>query len=736
MRIDHFAYQRATRVAALGLALQLVIGLTLFLFGLLANDTATLHAGLYALPGILVWLSLIVVFNQHKLERLEALESDELQQQRITGVGSAFEGEGATFQVAARRLNLMHKWLMPIMSWLLIFLLAGLATLRLLWFDRLENPDAAATIGEFETIAAAARGWALGVFLLLAVSSFIFSRFVAGMAKQPAWQNLRGGAGYMVGNAMVILAVAAGITFTYFEKTGVIEWVAWLILLFMLIYAGETLLNFILNLYRPRRPGEVPRPAFDSRLLSLLSAPDSIVRSINEAINYQFGFDIASSWGYQLLLRAAWKLTAVAAIVLIVLNSIVIVEPHQQAVRLRGGEIVGHVHTAGLLFKLPWPFETAEVYDVSRVHELPLTAKRREFEATRNDPVFWPDAFPQQNLGIEPFLVRTTQQTGVEAQRMREQAAEAEEAMGALGEGDAPQAEGAVAELAGRYALIEGEFALSYRIRDDVGEGLRKYLSFSSDHVGRRQTLQMRERALKSLALRELTDFLSKQDLDRVVSDRRVAVLGEARERIQGVFDAHETGVEVVAVTNAWIRPAGEAAERFELVSYNRVAEKKQIAEAQRRANASLIQTAGSIENAERILASILEFEAIERDPQADSAAIEANQVALEQAMMAGGGDAAAIITTARADLWSKVLLADQRLAMFRGRLAPYHAGPDIYRQFLFMDTLATVLEPARKYFIGIDPAKFTFDIEMREGDSMTFVPGAEQPADNGESQQ
>lgn len=735
MRIDHFAYQRATRVAGLGFALQLVIGLTLFLFALLADDSATLHAALYALPGILVWLGLIVVFNQHKLERLEALESDELQQQRITGVGSAFESEGATFQVAARRLNLMHKWLIPVMSWLLIVLLAGLAALRFLWFGNLENPDAAATTGEFEIIAPAARGWALGIFLLLAVSSFIFSRFVAGMAKQPAWQNLRGGAGYMVGNALVILAVATGITFTYFEKSGVIEWIAWLILVFMLVYAGETVLNFVLNLYRPRRPGEVPRPAFDSRLLSLLSAPDSIVRSINEAINYQFGFDIASSWGYQLLLRAAWKLVAVAAIVLIVLNSIVIVEPHQQAVRLRGGEIVGEVQSAGLLFKLPWPFETAEVYDVSRVRELPLTAKRREFPESRNDAVFWPDAFPQQNLGIEPFLVRTTQQSSAEAQRIRQQAEQAAEAMGAIEPGETPPAEEAVEEIAGRYALIEGEFALSYRIMDDGGQGLRKYLNFSSDHFGRRQTLQMRERALKSLALRELTDFLSRQDLDRVVSDRRVTVLGEARERIQAVFDAHETGIEVLAVTNAWIRPAGEAAKEFERVSFNQVAEKKQIAEAQRSANASLIQRAGSIENAERILDSILQFEAVERDPQADAAAIEASQVALEQAMMAGGGDAAAIITTARADLWSKVLLADQRLAMFRGRLSPYRAGPDIYRQFLFMDTLATVLEPARKYFIGIDPAKFDFDIEMREGDSMTFVPG-DQQAENGESQQ
>ena len=95
----------------------------------------------------------------------------------------------------------------------------------------------------------------------------------------------------------------------------------------MLLLAAEIALNFVLNLYRPRRPGEVPRPAFDSRILSLFAAPDSIVRSINEAVNYQFGFDITSSWGYQLLLRSGVWLLVFAVGILVALSSIVVVEP-------------------------------------------------------------------------------------------------------------------------------------------------------------------------------------------------------------------------------------------------------------------------------------------------------------------------------------------------------------------------------------------------------------------------
>lgn len=370
MRIDHIAYQRATRVAVFGLTLQAAIGLLLLVFGIVAGDTTILFASGYALVGVPVWLCLVILFHQHRLERLEALESDELQAQRLAGHGSAFETEVTEFRVASRRLEQMYKWMSPIFSWAIIVALTVVAG-RWLWLMSIHQSPGYEGNFDFTIADARFRGWTLAICLGVAAVSFIFSRFVAGMARQPAWQNLRGGAGYMVGNAVVMLATAAGFIFTYFENTVVLSWIARGVLYFMLVFAAETILNFLLNLYRPRRVGEVPRPAFDSRLLSLLSAPDSIVRSINEAINYQFGFDITSSWGYQLLLRVAWKLVALAVLVLVVLNSLVIVEPHQQAVRTRGGEIVGdESYGPGLMVKWPWPFESAEVYDVTRIRAL------------------------------------------------------------------------------------------------------------------------------------------------------------------------------------------------------------------------------------------------------------------------------------------------------------------------------------------------------------------------------
>ncbi|MGI9014440.1 MAG: SPFH domain-containing protein [Phycisphaerales bacterium] len=720
MRIDDLAYQRATRVAAFGLALQAGIGLVLLLFGLFAPDSTFVIASYYALFGVLVWLALVIVFNQHKLERIEALEADELAAHRAAGTGSAFDSSSEEFNVAARRLRLMHKWMMPIVSWVLILLLAGMGTLIFMGLRALRSASDA-DIAEFQA-AVEYRGWALAICLGVAAVSFIFSRFVAGMARQPAWQNLRGGAGYMVGNAVVMLATAAGFIFTYFDNLTAIEIVASAIPIFMMVLAAEFVFNFLLNLYRPRRAGEVPRPAFDSRLLSLLSAPDSIVRSINEAVNYQFGFDISSSWGYQLLLRAAWKLAVFAIIVIVGLNCIVIVEPHQQAVRLRGGEIVkGEIHGPGLMLKWPWPVETAEVHDVASVRMLPLTNQVRENADRRNEPILWIDEIDKA-AGIEPFVVSTRLSSPAgRGSRSTGPVAGSAPSEDVASEANDTPADDQARVLASRFALVEAEFVLHYRVRADGEQGLKKFLSFGNNDVERRQSRNARERALKALALREITEYLSAQDLDRIISEDRAEMAEDLRGLIQAAFDAPEndTGVEVLAVTNPWIRPAGEAAQKFEELSYNKAQRERRVAEAERGRTAGLTAVAGSVQQALTLYDMIVVLETMRNEEGAAAQAIAERQLQLEEAMSRAGGLAGDSIASAHSDLWSRVLAAEAQRQRFAGRLAPWRASPSVYREYLLMEAVSSIVTPrTRKYFVGIDPKAMNLSIEMLQDDS------------------
>ena len=233
MRTDHLAYQQATRVAGMGFLLQAAIGLIMLVYGFIFQDSAFQVASEPILVGTLVWIALIVVFHQHRLDRLEALERDDLAAERGEQAAGIFE-EGET-DVAARRLRIMHTWLMPIASLLVAGLLVFFGWRTLAWFEWQNNPELDVT--PFQV--GGHLGWQLAIALALALFAFIFSRFVAGMAARPAWGNLRGGAGHMVGNALVLLAVAVGIAFRFFENPSVLEGVTWGLSIYMLLVAAE-----------------------------------------------------------------------------------------------------------------------------------------------------------------------------------------------------------------------------------------------------------------------------------------------------------------------------------------------------------------------------------------------------------------------------------------------------------------------------------------------------------------
>lgn len=749
MSNDHHAYQRAAQVAGFGLLLQAIVGLTLLLFGILSvpnetqsglsADTTFIYGAIYVLLGTLVWISLIIVFYQHKLERLEALEYDELTASR--GTDSVFKETDEEVRVAARRLRLMHKWLMPAVS---LILTAGLGLLAWWMLARME----AVAEGDATFHDTAYRGWGVSICLAIAVASFIFSRFVAGMAKLSVWQNLRGGAGYMVGNALVCLAIAVGIAFRFFENDVVIRYVAYAIPIFMLVIAAEIVLNFILNLYRPRVVGEMPRPAFDSRLLSLVSTPDSIVRTINEAVNYQFGFDITSSWGYQLLLRSMAWLVAIGVITVILLNMMVVVEPHQQAVKLAGGEIVGNkVHNSGVMWKLPWPFESSEVYDVTRVRKLALTAQ----EQFRQHEVSLWEGDLQTDIQIEPFIVSASPVRiersiigGLADTLSALQVSPGESAVLSSDEADEPDggAAGVLTaetsareqddadaeiseEVAESHALVDAIISLHYRIKSKATgsdeDGLLNYLQFASDIRRPREQLTERERALRLLAMREVSSQLAKMKMNDVLFGDEKARAGLAnvlKDKVQAAFDARNTGVEVVAINIPVIRPSEGVAENYVdlMIAHQQRAEL--VSESQQRQFTTLVAHAGSLDNAQAVLAEIERWDELKSAHGIDGIETVEQRLKIEKMLEAGGGGAIAEIIAAERTRWVELMAERTKYDRVQGELPAYKAAPELYRERAIMNVLSKNLDLVRKYVVAVDPSKLDVNVDLKELES------------------
>jgi regulator of protease activity HflC (stomatin/prohibitin superfamily) len=692
MRIDHHAYQRATGVAAAGLFAQLVIALLLLIFGKATNDTTAVVASAWAFSGLVVWLGLIVTFHQHRLERLESLELDSAS--RADDSGRLFSNDEA--RVARKRLGLMHAVLMPVLSVLFAALLVGSAVFIRNWMN-LEG-DSNADVGDFSV--SSALGWQLAVAFSIALLSFIFSRFLAGMAVQPAWANLRGGAGIMVGNALVTLALGIGsvveILRDQSQSQGVMRAIVWGIAIFMVVVASETLLNFLLNLYRPRRAGETPRPASDSRLLSLLAAPDSIVRSINEAVNYQFGFDITSSWGYQLLLRNFVKLSAILVVVVVALTTLVIVEPQEQGMRLRFGAPVGEVYQGAPMVKLPWPIDAAVVEDVNRVRELPIG---KPSDTRKLDVIVWGEETPEVEVTGNLFLVGA----------------------GARDRSVSGQADGGVdgeAAATDQFSVVEADIILQYRVRD---RQLDKYLGFSNDTRARRSQLGMRERALKAIALREVTRAMSVRSLDEVLSPPTdkplVDVLAQA---IQSAFDAADCGVEVVGLSIPRLRPPGREGGKFEELSIARQNGRRQLEDAQSTVNTNMSLIVGDVARANEVFQGIQELERLEQAAKGGdvSAAAQANalRAKLEQTVLDSRAQAASVISGARAMRWNALMDAQAIAQDVLGQAPAWSIDPALYRARRSMEALGESLASVRaKYILLPDAERVRLDVEMQE---------------------
>jgi regulator of protease activity HflC (stomatin/prohibitin superfamily) len=684
---DQFVYRQATRVCGIGLGIQLLLGTFLAIFGRVAGDSAITLASFYVLIGTLPWLALVVLFHQHSLERLEALENEELEQLRASG-RSVFEGGREQTDVASRRLASMHRWLMPTVSAFVALALALLSYLTIDWLRQLD--DSAATATPFGV--GANLGWQLALCTALALGTFIFSRFVAGMSQQAAWANLRGGAGTSVGNAIVLLAIAVGIVFEVFRKPNVLEVVGYGIAVFAALVAAEILLNLILNIYRPRRREDAPRPAFDSKLLGLAAAPDSIVRSINEAVNYQFGFDITSSWGYQLLLRSIARLTVLAVVVLLLISMVVVVQPGEQAVRLRGGRIVGDVASGALLFKWPWPVESVERFDVGQVRSIVLGPA-----PLKNDKVnAWViEGEPDAN---RPGFIVLSSGSG--------------KSSGGVG-----NTESDGSPVAAQFALLDADLILSYRIRDGA---LLDFLGFTSDARSRRTPLDMRERALKAIALREVTQLFATLRVDEVLSPQGDSLVRRLKERIQRAFDSARSGVEVVGVQIPVLRPpAGEPAGRFEDLSIDLQNARKVVDEANRLVNTTMSTLAGSPEQARRIVAAIEVLREIERQQGRDAQPARAKRAEIEAMIVESRGQAASVISIAQARRWDMLMRARATASEVLGQAPSYRAAPALYRERAIMAVLTRALAEARvKYVLAVDPSRVDMDVQMEQPES------------------
>lgn len=571
------SFARSRKAALLGLLLQIATFVALFVLANFTHSGGAAHLAWLAAGGIPILLAIVLVFRQHELSALEKLDLEELRREKAaTGGGDAiFEGEGGSvglgFMVAASRLQWMQRWLVPFFGLAsgAYLIGAGLWWWRKLGGRAIGSPD----WPEITNLPVAML--VLSVIMLL---QFLFSRFATGLARVPHWQMMRAAGSFMFLQAVSAFAliIALGVQL-YSESRGAWEHtLAYVYLILMMLVGAETLINMVLDIYRPRTPGSEPRAAFDSRVLGLVAEPTDIASSIAETLNYQFGFKVSQTWFYQLMQRWFIPLVGFGLLIIWLLSSVVIVAPYEQAIIERFGRQINANEPLGPGFHFirPWPFEIARKFNTRQLQHVTLGYKSNvvdeEAESKAHSKILlWTDT---KHGGLEefPFIVIAppAAQRGATTQPTDE------------------------SERGVPYHSVRMTVKVQYEI---VRDNLARFTqAVDAPHV-----------LLRNLAWRELTRFNASSDIDSLLGAKRTQAGDVIRGRINERLKELDLGLSVVYVGLQDVHPAKTVADAFR----NVIAAEQEKVTAVRRAivveNETLSKVAGEKSKALRLAAAI-----------------------------------------------------------------------------------------------------------------------------------
>jgi len=553
--------------------------------------------------------------------------------------------------------------------------------------------------------------WFLGGCAFLC---FLLSRYAIGMARQPEWQMLRAGAAYLMGMTLAAVAMVAVLGAMLMSEKAT-PWVipehvlAYVLRYLMLALAVEFALNLVLDFYRPRQPDEEPRPAFDSRLLGLFTEPGGIARSIAEAINYQFGFEVSSTWFYKLIERSAVPLVGFSMFCLLMASCLVFVGQEERVVVERFGRRLGTDLGSGLHVKLPWPIDKAFPVGIERVHDLQIGMKPAEEKTAskQEELILWTNKHAQ-----EPHLLVLVATPKLAEFLAGPSGAATQPASAPGGAGTRPAEGGKMAESG--EAVSVSLLRVATRIEYQILDAYRWLTEYKNPG-----------KMLEAIANREIIRYFASADVSSVLGRQRGPIEDALRQAVQKAADEAGLGVRLVYVGLQGVHPPVEAAEAFQDVVGAEQKKTATIRSAWSDYNKKLSEAAGDVGRAEQLDKAIRLTNRLTADPKAPPAEVEAARQRRDvlflgdqaQGIRPVGGQAISRIAQARADRWRLENEAHGRAVTFEQEMALKKAAPEVYTLRRYLTAVADSVKGIRKYVIASQRVKGgeTFHLDIRD---------------------
>jgi modulator of FtsH protease HflK len=662
--------RRAQNVAALGFLLQLASFGTLLGIALWSGSDAVEAVARFTFTGLPIWVILWLIFKQLRRVRVEQLETSELRQARQSGETAAiFELDDEALLLEQNRLRWMVRWILPTGT----VMVAAILLIGQFFFwgwslDSAFKPETGGGVVLADE-PAMLMWFALGVSFLC----FLYGRYVIALSRIPGWRLMHAGAVFMFGNAYACLCLFVALMAT------TIEWseplLAFLLRWGMIILGIELLVNYMLEFYRPRTPGVVSRPSFDSRLLSLISEPGGLAKSIAEAVNYQFGFEVSSTWFYQLLQRWLFPIVVVSAVVVLLMTSIVIVDAEEKAVIERFGRVVNrgtNVLGPGVYLKWPYPIEIVYRAPAEQIGEVVLGEATEEEDEHKHKAILWTEAHD-----YVPEMMLLVAAPG-SAEPVEIEPAD-------------PTARGTKSVA---VSLLMISVPIEFRIRD-----VEKYLYNYTDPIG----------VLESVAYQFLTDYGAGLDIDVFMGSGRERINEELRTLIQRRLDELETGIELVFVGVRGAHPPAKSgvAAAFQSAIASQTRMQATINAAEGEARRMLTSVAGTESQARTLDTAIRKRDRLRASADPDPVALLEEQAQVDALLLgdpgrgiaALSGEVSAMIAEARGNASDQISLAAAKVRGFSTEVAAYEAAPLLYMQRKAFEVYAD-LNDVRKYLL------------------------------------
>jgi membrane protease subunit HflK len=655
--------KRPVNIALASLILSIIFFGISFFLGRWSGFFAVSAMSWLILSVALIWFVLCLQFYQRSLAEQEKLDASQLARDEDSSTIFQARSEQATlFTAAQNRLAIFEKWFIPIFSVLIAAYQIGIGIYLL-------NTVGAASENELK------QPLLCGICMTaIAFVSFLISRYATGMSSQPEWKPLRAGGSSMLGVAVLCFVLAVVLALAYlFDFRAPLNVLAVIIPALLVILGVETALNLVLDIYRPRLKGRYSRSAFDSRLLGVINEPGGILRSVADAMDYQFGFKVSQTWFYKLLEQAIVPLILFGAITLYLFSCVVVVAPDEQAIVEHFGNPLnkaGKVRLLdpGLAFKWPWPIDKAYKYQTKKISEI--------------------------NIGFVPSINPETKEVETGPKLWGEAHYKTEYHLLVASKGSGESLTGTVP-----VSLVIAAMPVQYRIKD-----LYSYIYNHNDPKS----------VLESICYRELTQFAASASIEVDYGSAENAIskeslLGAGRseaksvllQRIQKAADDAGLGVEIVFLGLQGIHPPPEVAADYEKVVGAVQNKQAAILNAQADRSKILSDLVGSVKEANDLYDLAAKYQQAEK--QESSEDTKKLGGLLDSAFGGAKGNIFKTLREAQSYAYEKATLAEATGRRFEGQLKAYNAAKDIYKQQYRLTALEDVLEKVRKYIVVAD---------------------------------